>query len=266
MDTLGFIGVGHMASAILDTILEKRLLPAQNILLFDINPAQMDRYLAQGMRAAASSLELAEQSVIVVLAVKPQVLGDVLDEIAPVSAEGRFISIAAGVTSAYIRQRLDASAFVARVMPNAPLTLAAGATVIAQDDTLPPEMARFVERMFSSMGTVAFLPEDKLNEVIGVSGSSPAFFFRLAHVMARTAEEQGIPYETALDLIAQTMAGSAQMLKRDKNPEALISMVASPGGTTEAAMQSLDRDVFDLTIRNAMLWCTERAYELGKDE
>ena len=259
---LGFIGVGSMASAMLDILLKKKVLPPKNLLLFDPDPSRLKSYADRGLQVAASNRELVEQSVLAVLAVKPQVLGAVLDEIRPVSAGGRFISIAAGVTTGYIKGKLDPSAQVVRVMPNTPLTLAAGATAIAEEGA--EEILHITEYLFSYMGSVAFLPEDKLNEVIGVSGSSPAFFFRMAHVMAAAAQEQGISYDTALSLVAQTMAGSAQMLLQDgRAPMSLVSMVASPGGTTEAALASLNHDGFDDALKNAMLRCTERAYELG---
>jgi len=248
----------------LDILLNKKLLPPKNILLFDTDPSRLEPYADRGVQIAASNRELAARSVMVVLAVKPQTMEEILREIKPESSGRRYISIAAGVTTAFIRDRLESNALVARVMPNAPLALAAGATVIAQDQALPPEMTSFVEKLFSCMGTIAYLPEDKLNEVIGVSATSPAFFFRMAHALALAAQEQGIPYTTALLLVCQSMNGSARMLSHNTPPERLISMVASPGGTTEAAMQVLDRYGFDSAMRDAALRCTERAYELSE--
>lgn len=263
---LGFVGTGNMASAMLHTLLDRKLLPPENITVFDPDPKRMAPFLTRGVTAAVSNQQLVTDSLLIVLAVKPQVMGAVLADISIVSGGRYFVSIAAGLTTKYIRQRLDPTARVVRVLPNTPLLLSNGATVIAKDDDLPPELLSMTESLFATMGTVSLLPEDKLNEVIGVSGSSPAFFFRMAHVMALAAEEQGIAYEQALNLVAKTMEGSARMLmKPGSEPVGLIAQVASPGGTTMAALQSLDEDNFDDALRNAMRRCTTRAYELGQE-
>lgn len=266
MDTLrlGFIGAGNMASAMLNILLDKNLLPPSNIVLFDPDKKRLAPFLARGVQEAESNRRLVSDSLLVILAVKPQVMGSVLADIGPVSADRYFISIAAGLSTGYICDRLDPTAHVARVMPNTPLMLSCGATVIAESDSLPPELRRLTETLFSYMGSVTFLPEDKLNEVIGVSGSSPAFFFRMAHVMSCVAEEQGIAYDQALTLVAKTMEGSARMLMQgDASPEDLVAQVASPGGTTMAALATLDEEYFDDALKNAMIACTRRAYELG---
>ncbi|MDR3206923.1 MAG: pyrroline-5-carboxylate reductase [Oscillospiraceae bacterium] len=269
MDTikLGFIGAGNMASAMLGVLLDKKLLPPGNIMVADPDAGKLIPHLARGVQAAASNVALVEACALVILAVKPQVMGAVLDEIAPVSGGRHFISIAAGLSSDYIRQRLAPEAQVVRVMPNTPLMLGLGATVIAQGENLPQELLDAAKYLFSHMGLAVFLPESLLNEVIAVNGTSPAFFFRMADVMAKTAVAQGIPYDTALKLAAQAMHGSAQMLLRDKrSPAELARMVASPGGTTEAALASLDESHADDALRDAMLRCTQRAYELAQSK
>ncbi|MDR0381084.1 MAG: pyrroline-5-carboxylate reductase [Oscillospiraceae bacterium] len=261
---LGFIGAGHMASAIVRILLDKNLIPPENILMFDPDEARLAPHTARGVRAAASNRALAEESLLIILAVKPQVMETVLAEVAPVSAEKNFLSIAAGLSTHYLRARLDPSAHVVRVMPNTPLSLGFGATVIARSEDLPKELLHTAQDLFSAAGVVTVLDEDKLNEVIGVSSTSPAFFFRMAGVMRRAAEAQGIDPDTALTLIARTMEGSAQMLLTGRAPETLVSEVASPGGTTRAALAVLDDSDFDDALHRAMLRCTERAYELSQ--
>lgn len=260
--SLGFIGAGRMASAMVDVLLGRELIPAGNIIMYDPDETRLAALAKRGVQAAKSNRAIVETCALTVLAVKPQVMETVLADIADISAGRSFISIAAGFSTQYILMRLAPTARVVRVMPNTPLSVGCGSTVIARSEGAPAELLQLAELLFSSMGAVAFLPEDKLNEVIGVTSTSPAFFFRMAGVMAAAAAEQGIGPETAMPLIAKTMEGSARMLMQGIAPEALVEQVASPGGTTRAALSVLDGEGFDEILRRAMLRCTERAYEL----
>ncbi len=261
---LGFIGVGNMAGAILGALLDRALLPPQNILLFDSEPKRLEPFLKRGATAAASNRELTENALLVILAVKPQVMGSVLAEIAPVSSGKNFITIAAGLPTTFYKQRLDPKANVLRVMPNAPLMVQCGATVLAQSEGVSEDLLHTARAIFESAGDVVVLKEELLNEITSLTGSSPAYFYRMAEAMVQTAVDLGVPRDIALPMVARTMQGSAlMMLKSDLSPSSLIEAVCSPGGTTLAAMASFDESDFDDAVRQAMLACTRRGYELG---
>ncbi len=226
---------------------------------------KLGRFTDLGVCACVSNAQVVSKADIIILAVKPQMISKVLEEIRGEVKGKCLVSIAAGISSGYIKTIVGKDAFVLRTMPNTPMMIGRGAIAIAQDSTIPQKLFDAAVSIFSSAGEVEFLPEEKLNEIIGVNGSSPAFFFRLAQAMMLSAEKQGIDPEVALKLAAKTMEGaSAMLLGSGYTPCELIRQVSSPGGTTIAALTAFDEFNFDELIEEAMLRCTKRAYELGK--
>lgn len=175
---LACIGVGHMASAILRSLLDAEAICPGNLTVFDVNPASAKWVEERGAVLASSASEAVEKSDLILLAVRPNQLGEVLDEISRKVSGKTLVSIAAGVSSDYIRARV-ADAYVVRVMPNATMMVGRGAVAIAEAPTVPADFfARAVE-IFSSGALVEVISESAMNAVVSVNGSSPAYLSRM---------------------------------------------------------------------------------------
>lgn len=261
---LGVIGGGNMATAILGGVIQKNVFPKERITASDRDGAKLDAIRAMGCRATENNLEVLKHSDIIVLAVKPQAMDAVLDELSGNTGEKCIVSIAAGVSKKYIISKLGSNRVI-RVMPNTPLLIGMGASALTGRGEIPEYIYDKAVSIFSAAGFVTQIEDEQMNEIIFLNGSSPAFFFRMAEAMAEAAKEQGIDREKALQLIAKTMEGSANMLLRSgKTPAELTTQVSSPGGTTLAALTAFDEYRFDELIREAARRCTGRAYEIGR--
>lgn len=261
---LGFIGAGNMATAIFDGVIAKGIYAPEHIILSNPHTDKLEHPKTLGAQVTCDNSVVAGAADLIILAVKPQKFEEVLDGIADCCAGKCVVSIAAGISTDWIRARLP-GALVVRVIPNTPLQLGVGATAVAQAPDVPVELFQQVCDIFAAAGSVSVIPESQMDDVIPVSGSSPAFFFRLADVMVRWAEEQGMDPRMALELTAATMKGSAEMLLHSgKTAGELTRQVCSPGGTTLAALSAFDERDFDDLIADAMTRCTNRSRELGK--
>lgn len=264
--TVGFIGVGNMAGAILRGIISKEVLEPSRLRLFDPSQEKTAVFTAMGAKVCAGLSQLLEESDIVFFCVKPQVAPAVLAEAAqlPRRKEQLYVSIVAGKNAEFFFSYLGECKLIL-TMPNTPLLLGKGATAIGEGYHIAPEEFDFVERIFVAAGTVRKVPVEMLNTAIAVNGSTPAFLYRFCKVIADHAQEMGMDRQTAVELFAATMAGSAEMiLSSGHSLERLIEMVSSPGGTTLAGLASLDDSGFDQSIVKCMDACVKRAYELGK--
>ena len=261
---LGFIGAGNMATAIFDGVVAKDLFPAEHIVVSNPHVEKLEHPQSLGAHVTCDNVQVVKEADIIILAVKPQMFESVLEGLREHCAGKCVVSIAAGISSDWIRARLP-GALVVRVMPNTPLQLGLGATAVAQADEVPESLFQTVCNIFASAGVVSVIPESQMDDVIPVSGSSPAFFFRMADVMVHWAVEQGMDEQTALELTATAMKGSAEMLLRSgKTAGELTRQVCSPGGTTLAALTAFDDRDFDGLLNDAMTRCTRRSKELGK--
>lgn len=261
---LGVIGAGSMGSAILQGALDAGVMSPEQVWLANPHPEKMTPFGEKGVHTTTSNLEAVRNVDILLLAVKPQVLPGILEEIRPETAGKCVISIAAGISRPWLEQQLP-GAWVICVMPNTPLMLGCGASAVTERGNVPEDYYDFALRLFSAAGLVTQLPADRMNEIIPVSGSSPAFFFRMVSLMVQAAEKRGIDPETALQMAAKTMEGSARMLLESGRTAAeLERQVCSPGGTTLAGLTAFDELGFDRMIDLAFDRCVRRAYELGK--
>lgn len=262
---LGVIGYGNMASAIVPPAVKTGVFSASDVYVCASRNADSPRWAtvdASGFNHA-TELEVAACDV-VMLAVKPQQLDELMQRIGSHLAGKCIVSIIVGVTIERWK-RMAPGAYVLRTMPNTPITLGLGATLIAQEhDDIPDELLRPALAMFECSGITATLPEAKINEATGINGSSPAYFFLMAEAMTRAGVMQGIDEKTSLELAAAAMEGAAAMLRRTgKPPEQLRREVCSPGGTTLAALDAMERGGFSQAVIDGMLACTKRAYELA---
>jgi pyrroline-5-carboxylate reductase len=202
----------------------------------------------------------------VVLAVKPQVVGPVLAEIAPV-VTGRhlLISVAAGVATATIRTGLGKDARIVRVIPNTPALVLQGATAIARGPGLRPEDLKVAEDIFGAVGRVVVLDEGQLDAATGVSGSGPAYVAIVVESLADGGVRMGLDRATAMTLAAQTVLGAATLLlETGMHPGSLKDMVASPGGTTIAGIAALEEGGVRAAFIRAVERATLRSRELGR--
>lgn len=262
---IGFIGAGNMATAIVKGLLKSHT-PEETIFVYDCNVRQLKHMAELGVNIAYLGEELVEKCDIIVLAVKPQNYDEVLAEIKPaVTAEKIFVTIAAGISIDYVRKGLGIDCPMVRVMPNTPLLLGKGATALCRSENISDEDFKTIYDMFANSGEAVVLPEEQMNSVIAVNGSSPAYVYLFAKAMTDYAVSVGIDSDTALKLVAQTFIGSAEMLlSSGDNPDTLIQKVCSKGGTTIEAVNVLNENNVPQIIMDAMAACTKRAEELGK--
>lgn len=261
---VSFIGGGNMAGAIIDALLTSSVLPPNKISVFVPSESKRTEFRQKKINVADSNIELAQKNDILILAVKPQVIDSVLKELAGKLHSKCIVSIAAGISTEHIKSIIGHEIPVIRALPNTPMLILEGMTVIAEAPEISKEIFEFVVSIFKAAGEVVVLPENSINEAIPLSSSSPAFFFRMLEAMAMSGVNTGIPYDDAFKLSAVAMLGSAKYaLKSDKTPAELIKQVSSPGGTTIAALTAFDDFDFENFINEATTRCIKRAYELG---
>lgn len=264
----GVIGAGNMGMAIAGGAVRAGVYRTEEILLCDQNEQKQAQHRAHGYAVTARADEVYARCETVLLAVKPQNFDALLTSLAPVAHEKPLvITIAAGVACAKIEAALGADTAIVRVMPNTPLLLGEGATELVKNRAASEAQLQSVRALFDTMGvTVVFDEETLLCEVIPYAGSAPAYLYAFADAMVQSAKAHGIDEQAALTLFCQTMIGSAKMLLQGtQTPGELIRAVCSPGGTTLAGMEVLERKQFYAMIAEMCDRCIARAYELGKD-
>lgn len=240
--------------------------PEVTFTAFDISESRLDLFSNEIPRftRAQSNEEAAEQSDILFLAVKPQVIEKVLPEISGFSKCA--VSIMAGIPLIRLKQFLPAAQLV-RVMPNTPCLVGAMAAGCSFEKDVPEEVRQQVHRLLSTSGIVEDVPENLMDAVTALSGSGPAFMARLFDYFIQAAQETGLPAETARRLCLQTAAGTALLLKKQNmKPDELIGMVSSPGGTTVAGRAVLEESETADTIRKTVFAAFERGRELGRGD
>ncbi len=264
--SLAVIGVGNMAKSIIAGITSANL-DVSKFYLFDKNT---DTYKTMEQNPAynycTSIDEAVEKADCVLLSVKPQNYPEVLENIKLADGyNGKlYISIAAGITSDSVSQTLD-NAIVVRVLPNLPMTIGQGVSAICKNKKASAEDFEFINAVFASAGSTLIIDECEMNRIIGALSSSPAYVFKFIDAICKGAEAQGLDGSSLLDAVCDVVIGSAMLLKNcTDSPSELISKVASKGGTTQKALDTLDRYDFDDIIERAMIACTARADELGK--
>ena len=266
MIKLGVIGTGNMAGAILSGIVKSGLLQPAEICVYDRDAAKVEHFAQLGMKACQSAFEAAECAKYLLLAVKPQNFEELLPQICDaVTEETVVVSIAAGISPAYIAQQFGKPTKVVQVMPNTPLLIGCGAVAISRAEPTTDEEFAFAKALFEAAGVVEEIDNRLMNEIITVNGSSPAYIYRFAQVICDRAQELGIDRECANRLFCQTLIGSARMmLETGKSHQELIDMVTSPGGATFEGLRAMKEGDFETTMRNCYDATTKRAYELGK--
>jgi pyrroline-5-carboxylate reductase len=264
---LGFVGAGRMATALVQGLLRAGLSIKDRVLATDALEAARTQFTqATGVQAVADNRLAVEQREIVILAVKPQTMPTVLAELRPlVTPRQLVISIAAGITLRQLADGLGPDRRIVRVMPNTPCLVGAGATGFSMGPGTTEADRAVVERIFNAVGTAFYLPERLLDAVTGLSGSGPAYVAVIIEALADGGVNAGLPRDVATALAAQTVLGAARMIvETGQHPAALKDAVASPGGTTIAGLQALERGGLRAALMDAVAAATQRAVELGK--
>src|SRR5690242_3435444 len=213
--------------------------------------------------AVVSNRQAAAKADTVALVVKPQDMGDVLDEIAPDLRAGQLlVSLAAGITTSFIESRVPDGVAVVRVMPNTPALVDEGMAAIAPGSHCDESHLTEAESLMASTGKVLRIPEKQMDAVTAISGSGPAYIFFVVESMIEAGVHMGLPRATATDLVVQTVVGSAKLLRETgEHPTVLRERVTSPGGTTAAAVRELE----DHKVRAAFLSAIEAARNRSRD-
>ena len=264
--TAGFLGAGQMATALARGFVHSGFLPAARILASDPFAESRSRFAAEtGARCVESNSEVAAAAEVLFLAVKPQQMPAVLDELAGVvTSRHLVISIAAGVPLKAM-SKLGAEVRLVRVMPNTPCLVGCGASAFALGGAATEDDARLVERMLATVGLAARVPEKLLDAVTGLSGSGPAYAYLMIEALSDGGVRMGLPRDVATRLAAQTLLGAARMvLETGKHPGALKDAVTSPGGTTIAGLHELERGGLRGCLMDAVEAATERSAELAR--
>lgn len=263
--TVGMIGAGNMAEALLRGAFDARVLaPARCLVTNRSNDERLERLGRQWpLRTTRDKGLLVSESDVLILAVKPHDMPIVLSEIAPhAAARHLIVSVAAGIPIEVIERRLG-EVPVIRAMPNTSTAVRASATALAAGSHATPEHLTTARALFEAVGWVGVVPESLLDVVTAVSGSGPAYIYALAEALVNSGERAGLPRALAQALVAQTVLGAGKMLtETGDGPEALRERVTSPGGTTMAALEALERGGLRAAVEAAVTRAAHRAREL----
>lgn len=261
---IGFIGIGNMGSAMFKGALTQ--MDASNLCYTDINEALRDKIAEEtGIEALTDNIDVVKASTIIVLAVKPQYMNQVLEGIRPaVTHDHILLTPAAGVSIDHIKNTIGFGCRVVRCMPNTPALVLEGMSAYTYShDNFSIEEKETVKAFFDAFGQSVEVPEHLMNEVVPVSGSSPAYFFMMLEAMGDAAVLTGLPRKDAYRMAAQTMLGAAKMvLETGQHPGVLKDAVCSPGGTTIEAVRVLEAKGFRSAIMEAMVACYNKTKKL----
>ncbi|MCF0103773.1 MAG: pyrroline-5-carboxylate reductase [Eggerthellaceae bacterium] len=260
---LGIIGLGHMGFAIAKGAVEADVLKAENICCFSPGDYAKQRAAENGFCMMKNASEVCDNSQIVLLAVRPNVVDSVLEEIKNVQVHC-LASVAAGISIAHIKEFLPATPVI-RIMPNIPLELSEGASALAKSENCSAEDFYFVFELFYKMGIACKVEEKFINQMVAVNGSTPAYVYYIVDCLVKDAVSRGMAEADARKLVVQTVIGSAKMLveKPDTSCESFVTAVATPGGATIEAIESFNRDNLPEILHRANKLCIKKAEELG---
>ncbi|WP_116946910.1 pyrroline-5-carboxylate reductase [Jiangella endophytica] len=258
--TVAILGAGVMGEALLAGILQGR--PAADVLVGEKRPDRAAELTERYGVEVVGNAEAVKRADTVLLVVKPHDVGALLDEVAASARPGQlFVSLAAGITTAFAEARLPEGVAVVRVMPNTPALVGEGMAAISPGSHSGEEHLREAEDLLRSTGRVARVPEQQQDAVTAISGSGPAYVFYVVESMIEAGVHLGLTRATATELVVQTLAGSAKLLRdTGEHPTVLRERVTSPGGTTAAALRQLDEG----KVRAAFLAAAEAARDRSR--
>ncbi|MBI2083090.1 MAG: pyrroline-5-carboxylate reductase [Deltaproteobacteria bacterium] len=263
---LGFIGCGNMGQALVTALIKKKIFKGSEIGATTLHP-EKKRLLRKKYKIQLfdTNAELAQSAPLILLAVKPQQMKEVLQEIAAVITPRHLvITIAAGLDTLFYLRFLPKGTRLIRAMPNTPSLLGMGATGLFSAPSAKKSDRQLALKIFSAVGKALFIPQEEwLDIVTALSGAGPAFVYHFIDSMIKGATQLGLPEEIARPLFLETVKGAVEMIRSVKEPiDVLISRVASKGGTTEAGLNLMREKGFAEILRQTVEAATNRAKEL----
>lgn len=266
LDSVGFMGAGMMASALMDGLIAKKTISSpSSIVCSDIYPPSLERAAEKGYNTSSTNEKVCKDAkTAIILAVKPNVIPKVCQDIAQEKgSDALIISIAAGVTLNTLEGNLPGRRVV-RVMPNTPCLVGEAAAGFALGKLANEADREIVKTIFGSVGLAMEVKEELLDAVTGLSGSGPAYVFQFIEALSDGGVRSGLPRDVATKLAAQTVKGAAEMvLQTGKHPGLLKDGVTSPGGTTIAGVEALEKGGLRATTISAVKAATKRSMQLG---
>jgi pyrroline-5-carboxylate reductase len=264
---LGFVGAGNMGAAMVKSIAKSDIVKPENIYIFDVDTDKVGLLKKEtGINVLGSVDEVFRKSDLIVLALKPNMIKPVLEACKESFSQDKIlVSVAVGLPISLYKGILGNDKKIIRTMPNTPVLVGEGMTLISFDNNVGEDDLKLVRPLFETMGKVEVLDEKFMSEVTALTGSSPAYVFMFIEAMADAAVLSGIPRNLAYKLASQAVLGSAKMvLETGKHPGELKDQVCSPAGTTIEAVSALEKNGFRYAVIDAMNECTKRAREIGK--
>ncbi len=266
-EKIGFIGGGKMGEALCKGIIKAGLSTADDIMMSDV-VVERCKYLNQeiGVKTTQNNKNIASFAGIIIIAVKPQMISEVLNNIKNDIADRHLIvSIAAGIPIKFIESRLPPGARIVRVMPNTPCLVSASATAYALNKYATNTDSQLVSHIFSAVGKAFQLDEKYLDAVTGLSGSGPAYVYMFIEALSDGGVKMGLPRDVSTVLAAQTVLGAAKMvLETGQHPAQLKDAVTSPGGTTIEGISKLEEGGLRSTLINAVEAASLKSKKLGE--
>lgn len=267
-ERLTFIGSGNMATAIIGGLVEKKFPPAQ-IQVCGPSAGELERLNTRyGVITSHEASDFMNDTDILLLCVKPQVMQSVCEALGPHTREATVVSIAAGVTTDQLRTWLGRDVPIVRCMPNTPAMVHEGATGLYAAANVEPRTLELIESLFAAIGRVRRVSaEAELHAVTALSGSGPAYGFYLLEAMIAAGQRMGLSADTSKELACQTLLGAASLAQASEDaPATLKQRVMSPGGTTEQAVFHLRDNGFSEQVQSAILKAWQRSYTLAGEE
>jgi pyrroline-5-carboxylate reductase len=256
-----------MASAIIKGIIASKFVKSSQIIATKSSDKDIEAVSKSlGVEVITDNKFLIKKSDIIVIAVKPNQVGSVLSEIKEfVNDKKLIVSVAAGITTAFIENEIGGTPKVIRVMPNTPVLVNEGMSGLCAGKYATQEEIRYVSKIFDTIGKYIVVNETQMDIVTAISGSGPAFFYKVINDIARAGEKLGLEYDKSLLLSIQTAIGSAKMaLNREISMEELISNVATKGGCTRVGVDVMETANIANILEKVIKDTAQKAHELGK--
>ncbi len=267
-EKVGFVGCGNMASALIVGLLKSQTIRSRDIYAFDINTERLQKIQKEhGINVLGDNSDVVKKSSIIILAVKPQNIKEVLEEIkTSISKDKRLCSIAAGISTRFIEEAIGKPISVVRVMPNTGALVGMAASGICKGRYTDEKGLKLAREIFEAVGIVVTLDDESLMDTItAISGSGPAYVFYLVEALIQAGLSLGLSQDVSSLLASQTIVGAGHLLSESAStPEDLRRAVTSPGGTTEAAITLFEKKEFKNIIVEAVKAACRKARELSK--
>ena len=262
---LGFAGFGHMAQIIMQAIDATKLIPSSHT-LFHRRDADKARHNEQALGITSTGLEhLISASDLILICVRPPQAKELLEKIAKIEASKTkmFLSIMAGVPLSALREALGPGPLIARAMPNIASSVGKGMTLLSFEPHVDFEFKGLLNILFAAIGKVELVAEEQMNVGCAMAGSGPAFVLELIEAMARSGVREGLDYEKALAIAAQTFSGAAELVLKGHKPENLLAQIATPKGTTVAGLEVFKREEISRRFAEVVQASSHRSKELS---